>query len=111
MRISDWSSDVCSSDLAQIDVGFGGRKPEATAWTDFPTLIKGLPAPRVQALPWEYVVAEKLHASLTKGMENTRIRDIYDLCGLSRRGLEVDAVAEAILHTFEVRGTDLPVDG
>src|SRR3546814_20319577 len=44
-------------------------------------------------------------------MENTRIRDIYDLCGLSRRGLEVDAVAEAILHTFEVRGTDLPVDG
>src|SRR3546814_12978528 len=23
MRISDWSSDVCSSDLADIDTGFG----------------------------------------------------------------------------------------
>src|SRR3546814_3462357 len=30
MRISDWSSDVCSSDLLdQHEVGFGGEPPEA----------------------------------------------------------------------------------
>src|SRR3546814_9899550 len=28
MRISDWSSDVCSSDLAAIDREYGGREPD-----------------------------------------------------------------------------------
>src|SRR3546814_12353324 len=29
MRISDWSSDVCSSDLQPLDVGLGGHAIEA----------------------------------------------------------------------------------
>src|SRR3546814_4417146 len=28
MRISDWSSDVCSSDLTSIDLGIGGEADE-----------------------------------------------------------------------------------
>src|SRR3546814_11609087 len=34
MRISDWSSDVCSSDLIGLDVGFGQRKARRTAVDD-----------------------------------------------------------------------------
>src|SRR3546814_16145079 len=31
MRISDWSSDVCSSDLAELPVNFTGKRRIATA--------------------------------------------------------------------------------
>src|SRR3546814_16098459 len=34
MRISDWSSDVCSSDLHEGDVGVGGHRREEVAVDD-----------------------------------------------------------------------------
>src|SRR3546814_13992268 len=38
MRISDWSSDVCSSDLLQIN---GGRNDGFVAWGDSGALVMG----------------------------------------------------------------------
>src|SRR3546814_19903216 len=38
MRISDWSSDVCSSDLAEAlyaDMGHFGRRPIRVSWVYF----------------------------------------------------------------------------
>src|SRR3546814_13823723 len=71
------SADIGGSKTrAQIDVGFGGRKPEATAWTDFRKLIKDPPSPRVQALPWVYLDAEKLPESLPTGTDKTPHQNI-----------------------------------
>src|SRR3546814_4250967 len=36
MRISDWSSDVCSSDLARDDGAHGGTDPPAVVYTYMP---------------------------------------------------------------------------
>src|SRR3546814_10295598 len=48
MRISDWSSDVCSSDLIQArGVGTGGYGPEVDRRAAHPDGPLGLPAPHV----------------------------------------------------------------
>ena len=62
----------------QVDIGFVDTViPEATE-IDYPTLLE-LPAPRIRAYPPETVVAEKLQAMVALGMQNSRMRDFYDL--------------------------------
>src|SRR3546814_7163815 len=39
MRISDWSSDVCSSDLLLYDISFVETREQALAWVVFAALI------------------------------------------------------------------------
>src|SRR3546814_17266777 len=43
MRISDWSSDVCSSDLAQLIDAFGGENGEWFSASAAKTIGEGLP--------------------------------------------------------------------
>src|SRR3546814_18356538 len=44
MRISDWSSDVCSSDLGNLDVGAGYRFGYTKVYIDTPNVVApGIP--------------------------------------------------------------------
>src|SRR3546814_9865118 len=47
MRISDWSSDVCSSDLGSKGSGIGGATLEGPALERLPDLIAADPAHQV----------------------------------------------------------------
>ncbi len=68
-------------------------------------LFGGVPI-SIRAYRIETVIAEKLHAMLTRGDENTRMRDYYDFYILEHEHEYDDmAVASATRHIFEERGT------
>lgn len=92
----------------QIDVGFGDVVTPEAKEIDYPTLLD-LPAPRIRAYPPETVVAEKLQAMVALGMQNSRMRDYYDLWVIARHfSFEGPRLVTAVQATFERRRTDVP---
>lgn len=89
----------------QVDIGFGDAV--SPGLLDYPTLL-ALPAPRVQAYPMESVVAEKLEATVSLGMLNSRMKDFFDIWFLARTfPFAPGVLATALRATFERRGTPL----
>ncbi len=92
----------------QVDVGFGDSIVPAPDETDFPTLLD-FPAPHVRAYRPETVVAEKLHAMVELGMNNSRMKDYFDVDILLRDfDLDRTALRDAIEATFAQRQTPRP---
>ena len=92
----------------QIDVGFGDAVTPQAIEIDYPTLLE-LPAPRIRAYPPETVVAEKLQAMVALGMQNSRMRDFYDLWIIARQfSFDGASLAAAVQATFNRRQTDIP---
>ena len=92
----------------RVDVGFGDAVTPNAILAQFPTLL-GHPAPSIRVYPAETVVAEKLHAMVSLGIANSRMKDFYDLWILLR-DFELDRpmLAKAIRATFERRQTPMP---
>jgi methionyl-tRNA synthetase len=75
---------------------------------DFPTLL-GFPAPIIRAYAKETVIAEKLHAMVSLGMANTRMKDFFDVWFLCREfAFQGQPLVDAIRTTFERRQTSVP---
>jgi len=92
----------------QVDIGFGDVVTLAAQVIDYPALLD-LPAPRIRAYPPETVVAEKLQALVDLGMQNSRMKDFYDLWILARQfSFEGQTLVAAVSATFERRATTLP---
>lgn len=92
----------------QLDVGYGDAVTPGPEEATYPTLLDGLPPPRLRVYPRETVVAEKLEAIASLGMANSRMKDYFDLRALAREGaVDPDTLAEAIAATFASRGTVL----
>jgi predicted nucleotidyltransferase component of viral defense system len=93
----------------QIDVGFGDAITPAPSEVQFPTLLADSPVPTISAYPQATAVAEKFEAMVKLGMDNSRMKDFYDLWLLSRAfDFDTDVLAAAIRATFNRRGTPLP---
>ena len=92
----------------QADIGFADAITPGPVELDYPTLLEFAP-PRLKAYPRETVVAEKFEAAVSLGMQNSRMKDFYDLWIMARR-FEFDGVvlANAIGNTFDRRKTALP---
>jgi predicted nucleotidyltransferase component of viral defense system len=92
----------------QIDVGFGDVATPAPKFVKFPSLLD-FPAPRLKAYQRETVVAEKFHALVTLGMNNSRFKDFYDLFVLAKTfPFDGKLLSGAIQATFKRRKTALP---
>ena len=93
----------------QVDVGFGDALASGVQSVEFPTLL-GHAAPHLRAYTRETVVAEKFEAMVKLGLNNSRMKDFYDLWVLSRR-FEFDPalLGAAIRATFERRATPWPL--
>ncbi|MCK6472894.1 MAG: nucleotidyl transferase AbiEii/AbiGii toxin family protein [Planctomycetes bacterium] len=92
----------------QIDVGFGDAVTPRPRVVAFPALLD-FPAPRLRVYPRETVVAEKFEAIASLGMENSRMKDFYDVWFMAQRfEFEGALLAKAIAATFKRRGTPLP---
>ena len=93
----------------QVDIGFGDALASGVQEVEFPTLLDQ-PAPHLRAYTRETVVAEKFEAMVKLGLNNSRMKDFYDLWILSRH-FEFDPapLALAIRATFERRGTPFPI--
>lgn len=94
----------------QVDIGFGDTTTPGPMQIDFPTLLSNLPAPRkLHAYRRDTVVAEKLHAMVTHGIDNSRMKDFFDVCWLCRRyAFDGATLCAAIGSTFGSRGALLP---
>lgn len=90
----------------QVDIGFG----DAAYWglrTKYPTLLD-FPAPLLQMYPKEFVISEKLQAAVVHAELNSRMKDFYDICFMSRQfSFKGSSLSKAIRQTFERRRTKL----
>ena len=94
-----------------VDVGFGNVITPFATEMEVPTLLADLlPCPRISAYPLETIVAEKLHAIAQHGMENTRVKDYYDLWKIMR-SYEFDGgvLSQAVAATFEQQNREVRV--
>ena len=91
-----------------VDVGFGDAVEPGVEDIELPVLLD-MPSPRLRAYPQETVIAEKLHAMVTLGLANSRMKDYYDVWMLVRTFEIAPArLLRAIEATFARRGTPLP---
>jgi predicted nucleotidyltransferase component of viral defense system len=91
----------------QVDIGFGDVVTPGAEEIDYPTLLD-FPAPRVRVYPRETVIAEKLQAMVALGIQNSRMKDFYDLWMMARQfEFEGPVLVEAIKATFDRRNTQI----
>ena len=93
----------------QVDVGFGDAVEPAPQEREFPVLLATLPAPVIRVYPPETVVAEKLEALVVLDLQNSRMKDFFDLHFLlSGDRLDRGLLERSIRGTFERRKTPFP---
>lgn len=90
------------------DVGIGGMEPFAVRELPVITMVPDQTSTTIRAQPFEFAIAEKLHAIVKHGEKNSRMKDIRDLLTLSRKGFDDEKVREAIAFTFSALDIDLP---
>lgn len=94
----------------QIDFGFGDVITPAPLDISYPTLLP-MEAPRVMTYPRETVVAEKLEAIVDLGIDNSRMKDFFDLWFIATTYNHDEAtLKEAVRRTFERRRQSMPTD-
>ena len=94
----------------QVDVGVGDAVTPEPTMVEFPTLLAFAP-PRLRAYAPETVIAEKLSALVALDLDNTRLKDFFDLWFLARSfAFDGPQLAHAIAATFARRAQPLPQD-
>ncbi len=94
----------------QIDIGTGDAVTPAPTDMAYPTLL-GMAMPQVLAYPRETVVAEKLEAIIELGMDNSRMKDFFDLWFIFTTFKDdPDVLALAVKHTFARREQPIPLE-
>lgn len=92
----------------QIDVGFGDAITPEAIMTDWRELLD-FPVARLLAYPPETVIAEKLEAAVTLGLQNSRMKDFFDLHWLrEHQSFDGGLLLAAVEATFARRGTVIP---
>lgn len=92
----------------QVDMGFGDVITPGPETVVFPALLDA-PSPILKAYPRYTMVAEKFEAMVRLGLPNSRMKDFYDVCLLSRMfEFEGHILRQAIAQTFARRATALP---
>jgi len=92
----------------QIDVAYGQLILPPAKIYSVDSLLDQPPA-RLKIYPKETVIAEKLHAIVERGLDNSRIKDYFDLLYLSEReSFDGQLLAAAIKTSFSQRKTSLP---
>ena len=92
----------------QVEVGFGDAVTPGPVEIDYPVRLD-VPTPHLRAYPVETVVAEKLHALVTLGIANSRLKDYDDLWLIAETyELERALLAKAVRQAFDRRETGVP---
>ena len=92
----------------QIDVGFGDAITPGVVEKEWHELLP-YPSARLLTYPPETVIAEKLQAAVSLGIDNSRMKDFYDLHWLlTNFSFQGDVLTEAVGQTFARRKTKVP---
>lgn len=94
-----------------IDIGFGDVVTPCPLSLNYPTLINSVPSVEILSYSLETLIAEKFHAMIDRDIDNSRMKDFYDVYHLFLSGdVNKDLLKIAIHNTFANRGTHY-VDG
>lgn len=92
----------------QVDIGYGDKVTLVPEVSEYPVLLKNLPAPKLRTYPVYTAISEKVHAIVQLGIPNGRMKDYYDLSVLlSRETLDEHLLAQALKATFTRNGRPL----
>lgn len=58
----------------------------------------------------ETVIAEKFETLISKGMSNSRAKDLFDIHVLMQRNVDIDRLNAALINTFYVRQTEFNIN-
>jgi predicted nucleotidyltransferase component of viral defense system len=90
----------------QVDFGFGDAVTPEPEEVEYPTLLAGLPAPRLRSYRREVTLAEKLEAMVVLGRRNSRMKDFHDVWELSSAfAFDGPVLRLAVVACLERRGT------
>jgi predicted nucleotidyltransferase component of viral defense system len=93
----------------QIDFGIGDAVHPQPQVIDYPVILTSPPV-RLNAYPVEAAIAEKFQAMVHLDLQNSRMKDFYDIWILSRTlAFSGPALSQAIRSTFDRRQTSVPV--
>jgi len=92
----------------QVDVGMGDAVVPEPVWLEYPSLLD-LPRPRLRAYCPETAIAEKVHAMVMLGSNNSRMRDFFDVHALAEHmTFDGERLAGAVASTFARRDSEVP---
>jgi hypothetical protein len=92
----------------QVDIGFGDATTPEPEKITFPTLLD-MPAPVITAYQKYSAMAEKFMAMVTLGMENSRMKDFYDMCIMFRTmEFDINILKTSVKAAFKSRNNQLP---
>lgn len=92
----------------QIDFGVGDAVHPQPQVVEYPVLLRNSPI-RLHAYPVEAAIAEKFHAMVDLDLQNSRMKDFYDIWILSRTlAFSGHELSQAIRYTFQRRQTSVP---
>jgi len=92
----------------QIDFGVSDAVHPEPQVIDYPVLLTGPPL-RLSAYPVEAAISEKFEAMVHLDMQNSRMKDFYDIWILSRTlAFSGPELSQAIRSTFDRRHTSVP---
>lgn len=92
----------------KLDIGFSDMVFPAPCPINFPTALD-MEAPFLQGYTRESAIAEKFHAMVFLGIQNSRMKDFYDIYILSSHyAFNGTFLIRALQETFERRQTNLP---
>lgn len=93
----------------QVDIGFGDAVTPDPELVTYPPLLDGMGAAQLRAYPIYTVIAEKFHAMVELGINNSRMKDFFDLAVIAKTStLDGSVLVAALRATFARRGTALP---
>jgi hypothetical protein len=93
----------------RMDVGFSDSVTPQPTEKVYPTILEGLPSPRVLTYPPETMIAEKFHGIVSLEMINSRLKDFYDLWFMTETlNFDYSLLQSAIQNTFQHRNTPFP---
>ena len=94
-----------------IDIGFGDVVTLHPVLIDYPLLVKGVPSVDVYSYSLETLIAEKFQAMIERDVDNSRMKDFYDLYHLFHtEDIDKEVLKEAIRNTFANRNTTYSVN-
>lgn len=93
----------------QIDIGFGDAVTPEAREVELPAIVRDVPPVRLKGYPAETAIAEKFQALTVLGLENGRMKDLFDIAYLAdTMEFEASTLGRAIRATFERRQTEWP---
>ena len=92
----------------QVDVGIGDAVTPKPEWVELPRLLD-FPAPRLRSYCPETSIAEKLETMVSLGLQNSRMKDYFDIYILSKHeSFDGRVLRDAVRDTFMRRKTVTP---